>query len=251
MNTGKRLTLYFRYMDEMRKISEEENIQMNGSMLEELFFQRYLGENENLSVLLKLYYSGQMTYRNMLSGIIEYLAYDSEHRKSQNLEFLKLMIEIVGSSDWRSGNVIEGDYTNRNRKDHVDRIFNIMDILKMHIQERKDLCESSPALKAANIKPWTMEVNDQTKVDILTKKETYEDMYIEMLDHRRDTILRELNNGVTPGRALELIAENWEYLYPYQSTYEAIEYCAKIAENLNENNILKKKIRRFCQRFHK
>lgn len=74
MNTGKRLTLYFRYMDEMRKISEEENIQMNGSMLEELFFQRYLGENENLSVLLKLYYSGQMTYRNMLSGIIEYLA---------------------------------------------------------------------------------------------------------------------------------------------------------------------------------
>lgn len=245
--TGTRQTFYLKTYDGMKKLAEEEQIEVNGATFEALFWSEYSGGDKNYSRQITRLYNGEQNFEHTLQNMTEIMAYSEGYMKKENIEFLQVVRDSIGLSDWTDKDVYKGDYHVGNREFHLDQIFDIFYTITDEIKRHKELVET-PVLKQQGKEPWEIPTSDNRLKDILKDASNYSEAAIESFLQKEKIIKAELNSGVTPGRAIELIIENWEYLWNYTSTYEAIEYCIVLSRQLTDKPMIRKKLRTFAKR---
>lgn len=245
--TGTRQTFYLKTFEGMKMLAEEEQIEVNGATFEDLFWSEYSGGDRNFTQQIKWLYNGEQNFEHTLQNMTELMAYSEGYIKKENIEFLQLVRDAIGSSNWTEEDVYKGDYSLVNREYHLDNIFDIFHIIADEIKRNIELAET-PLFKEQGKKPWEIPASDNRRKDILKDASNYSEAAIESLLQKEKVIRAELDSGVTPGRAIDLIIENWEYLWNYTSTYEAIEYCIVLSRQLTEKPLIRKKLRTFAKR---
>uniref|UniRef100_UPI001F20DFBD hypothetical protein n=1 Tax=Roseburia hominis TaxID=301301 RepID=UPI001F20DFBD len=244
MGTGTRQTFYYKNLDAMKELAKEENIEINGSFLEELFWDKFVGTDDDFKLNMKLLYSGKKSLKSIIQNIIELMAYNHKYMKKDNLEFIKIIREVIGLSDWSDPEDNFTDYHISNRAFYVDRIARIFGIITKELEQRIELVKS-PYFANQDYKPWMLEVQDKRRKDILEKEDNYSEIKIAEFKFREERLKNTFATNNTPGQVIDLIIENWEYFWNYSSVYEAIEYCVTLSENLNDKPIIRKKMRAF------
>lgn len=242
MSTGKRQTFYFKNLDAIKEIAAEENMELNGSTFEELFWDRYVGEDETYKIKLKALYSGEQTLKQTILSILDTMAYTQKYKMKDNINFIKIVREIVGSADWFESNDNYTDYRLSNRETRLDNIADIFAVIVREIEHRKKMV-NEPVFKDLN--PWDIEVQDERYRDILNDETYYTDVKIEELKIKEAKLRKSFNDNITPGKALDLIIEYWDYFWNFTNVYEAVEYCVTLTEKLTDKPLLRKKMRTF------
>lgn len=245
--TGTRQTFYLKTFEGMKELAEEEQIEVNGATFEDLFWNEYSGGDKNYTLQIKWLYNGDQNLENTLQNMTELMAYSEGYMKKENIDFLQVVRDAIGSSDWTDEDVYKGDYQLGNREYHLDNVFDIFYIIADEIKRHKELAET-PMFKEQDKKPWDIPASDNRRKELLRDASIYSEAAIESFLQKEKNIRAELSKGVTPGRAIDLIIENWDYLWNYSSTYEAIEYCIVLTRRLTDKPMIRKKLRQFTKR---
>lgn len=245
--TGTRQTFYLKTFEGMKKLADEEQIEVNGATFEDLFWCEYSGGDKNYTRQITRLYNGEQNFVHTLQNMTELMAYSEGYMKKENIEFLQVVRDAIGSSGWTDEDVYKGDYHVGNREFQLDQIFDIFHIITDEINRNIELAET-PLFKEQGKKPWEIPASDNRRKELLRNASIYSEAAIESLLQKEKVIRAELDSGVTPGRALDLIIENWEYLWNYTSTYEAVEYCIVLSRQLTDKPLIRKKLRQFTKR---
>ena len=244
--TGTRQTFYLKTFEGMKKLADEEQIEVNGATFEDLFWREYSGGDRNFTQQIKWLYNDEQDLEHTLQNMTEIMAYNEGYIKKENIEFLQVVRDAIGSSDWTDKDVYKGDYHVGNREFQLDQIFDIFHIITDEINRNINLAET-PIFNEQGTKPWEIPASDNRRKELLSDTSIYSEAAIESFLHKEKSIKAELNSGVTPGRAIDLITENWTYLWNYTSTYEAIEYCIVLSRQLTDKPMIRKKLRQFTK----
>ncbi len=246
MASGTRQTLYFKYMDVIKRIAEEENIEINGAFFEELFMNDFLSKDKNFKVHLLNYYSkdSDLDFRDCLARLTELMAYNPEYTEYDNIDFVKVVRAAIGDSPWFSEtelhNHYTGDYSLDNKHTYVDSAFSVFENAINMVLDNKKFAKEN------NIEePWTLKASDKRYNEIINKEEYYSEEGLNSLEIRIKKIRKELNTDLAPGFILDMIIANWDFLWNFKSTYEAIEYCIRLASNISDNPSILKQLRAF------
>lgn len=244
MATGKRQTYYFKTLDAMKEIAKEEQIEVNGSMLEALFWERYVGLDNTYKGYMKELYTGEKTLRQVIINILDVMAYSEEHMNKNNLEFVKIVRDILGSSVWYNPSDNYTDYTLDNRETRVNNIANILGTIVRELENRSNIVEKTPIFQDMN--PWELTVQDERYSEILKNKDNYTQSKIKEFKIKEEELRFSLNDdNILPRKVLDLIIENWDYFWRFSSVYEAVEYCVILSKELCDKPLIRKKMRTF------
>lgn len=175
---------------------------------------------------IKNYLNKQMTAGDCLQGFIEHMAYDDALHIKENEEIFPMVEDLLEGATWKT----EWDYGcenyNPSRPEPWLRcVHSIYGNKLYYIREAERLLEDSgKEITAKNIAEttahWGTSISEE---DYLSR---------DSLQTKAEYLRKKINSGdFTPKEALIMIKDNWELLYPYQSSYEAIEYCVAASEN--------------------
>lgn len=245
--TGTRQTFYLKTFEGMKMLAEEEQIEVNGATFEALFWSEYSGSDKNYTRQITRLYNEEQDFEHTLQNMTELMAYSDGYIKKENIEFLQVVRDAIGSSGWTDEDVYKGDYHVGNREFQLDQIFDIFHIIADEIKRNIELAET-PLFKEQGKKPWEIPASDNRRKELLRNASIYSEAAIESFLHKEKSIKAELSKGITPGQAIDLIIENWEYLWNYTSTYEAVEYCIVLSRQLTDKPMIRKKLRQFTKR---
>ncbi len=252
MGKGVRQTFYFKSLPGMKNVAEEEGEDVNGSVFETLYWNQYAGNDPNYRDYICAYYNGDISFKNCLQHMLHIMAYTPGYMKKENLEFVKCVRDAIGSSDWitpaQDAKHEAGDYELGNRKYHLDNVFDIFDHIIWHIRNNIDFIENNKHFDGTEYRPWTLPCQDKRYKEVLSNQLNYTDEAIHSFEYRIMMIRKEFEGDISPGRAMELIISNWDYLWQFSSAYEGIEYCLLLSRNLSENPAIRKQLRRFAKR---
>lgn len=241
---GKGQTYYFKSLDAIKKIANEERIEVNGAMFEELFWEKYVGSNKIYKGYMKELYGNEKTLRQIVINILDVMAYSTEYMNKQNLDFVKIVRDIIGSTVWYSPTDNYTDYTLDNRETRVNNITNILSTIVRELENRSNIVEKIPVFK--NMNPWEITVQDDRYAEILKNKVNYTPEKIAEFKIKEEKLRLSLNDDkILPGKILDLIVENWDYIWNFSSAYEAIEYCVVLSKDLCDKPLIRKKMRTF------
>ena len=140
--TGTRQTFYLKTFEGMKELAEEEQIEVNGATFEDLFWNEYSGGDKNYTLQIKWLYNGNQNLENTLQNMTELMAYSEGYMKKENIDFLQVVRDAIGSSDWTDEDVYKGDYHLGNREYHLDNVFDIFYIIADEIKRHKELAET-------------------------------------------------------------------------------------------------------------
>ncbi len=251
MGIGTRQTYYFKNLPGLKKLAEEEHEEVNGSTFEDLYWKSRIGDDPQYSRFIIYLYTEARTFRECLRDMVQTMAYSPSYMSETNIEFVKVVRSAIGNSDWIESEKEEtyhpGDYRLNSRKRYIDGVFDIYQNIIRGINDNIEILENSPILKNNGYEPWTLPVGDDRYKKILTESSNYTEEAIGKFQYQYDTIEKELATNITPGQALDLIMANWNYLWQFSVTYEAIEYCIVLSNTLTDNPLIRKQLRNFCQ----
>lgn len=229
----------------MRRLAEEEGIDLNGSLLEDLFWNEYTGTDEAYTFLMKNLYEGSRNLKQTMTGVLETMAYSEGHMVKDNVEFMKIVRDCIGSSDWCENDANYTDFRIDNRWRFVDTLADIFCILADELERRKSFVGT--ALIMRDVKPWDtslLPVTDKRREAFLTDEANYENDAVEAFRFRGQSLKKTFEDNVTPGRVIDLIIENWDFFWNYSCTYEATEYCVTLS-NISDRPLFRKRMRKF------
>lgn len=247
MGTGTRQTFYFKTLNGMRRLAEEEGIDLNGSLLEELFWSKYAGTDESYVVCMKNLYDGSNDLKQTLAKILEIMAYSEGHMVKDNINFITIVRDCIGSSDWYNEGENYTDFNIDNKSRFIDAVADIFVILANELEQRKSFVQHTPIM--SEIDPWDVShfpAVDNRYENFLTDPSNYENEAIEAFRFRGKKLKENLQENISPGRVLEIIMENWDFFWPHSCVYELVEYCT-ILSCINDRPLLRKRIRNFFQ----
>lgn len=244
MSTGVRQTFYFKSLSGMKKLATEENIEVNGNTFEELFWEKYAGADANYNFQIRCLYNGEKTLQDVLQSFTEIQAYNEQYIKKGNVKFVKIVRTAIGSSEWIPRGEYRGDYHVDNRIHHVDNLAEIFNVIARELEARVKVLEQ-PIFKHSDIKPWTLEVQDNRYEEILTNEANYSPAIIEQFKHKANYFLSAIEENTYPGQILDLIIANWDYFWNFTSTYEAVEYCIALSAKVTDKPLIRKSLREF------
>lgn len=252
MGKGMRQTFYFKSLPGMKKVAEEEGEDVNGSVLETLYWNQYAGNDPNYRDYILLYYNGDISLKDCMQGMIHVMAYTPGYMKKDNLEFVKCVRDVIGGSEWitpaQDSKHEAGDYALGNREYHLDYVFNVFDNILWQIKNNIEFINSTPIIEGTDYKPWTLTAQDKRYKEVLSDQSNYTNEGIQQLEYRIRMIRKELEGEISPGRAMELIISNWDYLWQFKTTYEGIEYCLLLSRHLTEKPAIRRQLRHFAKK---
>lgn len=247
MGTGTRQTFYYKTLKGMRCLAEEEGIDLNGSLLEELFWDKYTGTDESYAVCMKNLYDGSRDLKQTLAGILEIMAYSDGHMVKENINFMRIVRDCIGSSEWCDKGENYKDFRIDNKWRFVDELANIFASLANELEQRKAFVKDNTIMNETE--PWDtsfLPATDKRREQFLSNKVNYENDAIEAFRIRGKILKEELRGNASPGRVLELIIGNWDFFWNYSSAYEAAEYCITLSD-INDRPLLRTRMRKFFQ----
>lgn len=242
MASGQRQTYYFKDLNAIKEIAKEENLEVNGSTFEELFWDKYAGTDETYKSKLKALYSGEQTLRDTIMNVLETMAYNTRYMKKDNLEFIKVVREVVGTAEWFDPEDNYTDYRLDNRKTRVDNVADILGVIVRELEHRSNMVKE-PIF--SSMKPWEIEVQDSRYATVLKDESNYDEVKIAEFKMKEAKLRASFTNDITPGKALDLIIEHWDYMWNFSSVYEAVEYCITLSDKLNDKPLIRRKMRTF------
>lgn len=242
MASGQRQTYYFKNLNAIKEIAKEENFEVNGSTFEELFWDKYAGTDETFKSKLKALYSGEQTLKEFIISVLETMAYNTSYMKKDNIEFIKAVREVVGTASWFAPADNYTDFRLDNRKAKLDNIADILSAIISELEHRSNIVKK-PIFNS--MKPWEIDVQDSRYADILKDESNYQESKIAEFKMKEAKLRASFTDDITPGKALDLIIEYWDYMWNFSSVYEAVEYCITLSENLNNKPLIRRKMRTF------
>lgn len=243
MGAGTRQTFYFKNLDALKEVAKEENMEVNGNTFEELFWQRYVGSDETYTNKVKMLYSGDKNLKETIMDVLDVMAYTPMHIKKDNVEFIKVVREAVGAADWYDSEDNYTDFRLDNRKTRLDVVADVLGTIVAELEGRIKIVQDMPALK--DMKPWELPVQDERYEEILKNEANYSEAKIAEFKIKESKIKASFTDDITPGRALDLIIEYWQYLWNFSFVYEAVQYCITLTKTLNDKPMIRKKMRAF------
>lgn len=186
----------------------------------------YACDDSNLEMHIKAYLSRESTAKECLQAFIELMAYDDKKHLKENVIIFDMLEDFLQSSTWKTEWTMDcGDYNPARPEPWLRCIHDIYGTKLHYMKEAEEILQDSGKdVTAENIAAttahWGITVSEEEYLhkDEITLKES----------HLRTTIE---SGNFTPIEALHMLKDNWDLLYPYQSTYEAIEYCVAASEN--------------------
>lgn len=242
MGTGQRQTHYFKDLNAIKEVAKEENIEVNGSTFEELFWDKYVGNDETYKSKLKALYSGEQTLKETIMNILDTMAYTPKYMVKDNIEFIKVVREAVGTADWFDPKDNYTDYRLNNRETRVDNIADILGVIVRELEHRSNMVKE-PIF--SSLKPWEIAVQDGRYSEILKDESNYNEVKIAEFKMKEEKLREAFNDDITPGKALDLIIEYWDYMWNFSHVYEAVEYCVTLTEKLTDKPLIRRKMRTF------
>lgn len=242
MGAGTRQTFYFKNLDALKEVAKEENMEVNGNTFEELFWQRYVGSDETYTNKVKMLYSGDKNLKETIMDVLDVMAYTPMHMKKDNVEFIKVVREAVGAAEWFDPSDNYTDYRLNNRETRVDNIADILGVIVRELEHRSAMVKE-PIF--GSMKPWEIPVQDDRYSEILKNEANYDEVKIAEFKMKEERLRSSFTDDITPGEALDLIIEYWEFIWNFSHVYEAVEYCVTLTEKLNDKPMIRKKMRAF------
>lgn len=186
----------------------------------------YSCDFEDLSWPIRSYLNQDITIEDCLESIIETMAYLDYLRIKENKEIFPILEDLIAKSDWKSEWTEDcGDYDPDRSDLWLDCLYRCYD------SKLRNFEASENTLKLMRKEITTENVLEMSKYhDSAITKEMYEkkDSLIKKRDHLKNIVESKV---LSPAEALNLIKENWNFLYNWQSAYEAIEFCIIASTN--------------------
>lgn len=242
MGTGQRQTHYFKDLNAIKEVAKEENIEVNGSTFEELFWDRYVGADETYKSKLKALYRGEQTLKETIMNILDTMAYTPKYMVKDNIEFIKVVRDAVGTADWFDPKDNNTDYCINNRETIFKNIAKILGVIAEELEHRSNMVKE-PIF--SSLKPWEIAVQDGRYSEILKDESNYNEVKIAEFKMKEEKLREAFNDDITPGKALDLIIEYWGYMWNFSHVYEAVEYCVTLTEKLTDKPLIRRKMRTF------
>ena len=134
------------------------------------------------------------------------------------------------------------NYTDYNLRNYDSRVYSIADILYFcwtKLKERMDMaCNPLEAYK--------FPVQDTRYTAVLKNPENYDEAVIDNFKQKEKNLRDALKDShITPARVLDLIIENWEYMWNFSTVYEAVQYCVTLSSTLQDKPQIRKNMRNF------
>lgn len=247
---GTRQTFYFKDLDAIRNLAEDENMEINGSTFEELFWRDQVGEDVNFKSIARNMYSNDSKLSDRLQDVLNLMAYNEQYMNPNNVKFIQIIRDSLINSSWNDNEKNNySDYRISNKESYVDSLSYIIRAYVQELEHRKNFVHSSPLLNG-ELEPWDMPVNDKRYVKILTNKDNYTDENIAHLKFIANNFEAGLKAANSPKEVVALIISNWDYLWNFSSTYEAVEYCVVLSNKVIDNALIKRNIRDFFKNFN-
>lgn len=243
MATPIKKTYYYTELDAINRIAQEEDIDVNGALFQKLFFDKKLGTDEQSQRILIKFYNGEITFKELFMHLLDLMAYTPKYMKQDNVELIKVIREAVGAADWYDTEDNFTDFRLDNRKTRLDVVADVLSTVVAEIEGRIKIVQDMPALK--NMKPWELPVQDERYAEILKDESNYSEAKIAEFKIKESKIKVAFTDDITPGRALDIIIEYWQFLWNFSFVYEAVQYCITLTKTLNDKPLIRKKMRAF------
>ncbi len=187
----------------------------------------YECENIDLELTIKAYHNGTFPAEECLARFIENMAYHDDFRISENAEIFPLLEDFLQVATWKKEWSADcGDYNPQRPEPWLRCVHSIYSNILRDIETAEILLDK-----------WNKELTYDEIIKVCHNKTITPEMYANKdgIKAKRDELKAIIEKGdFTPLEALLLIKDNWSHLYPYQSSYEAIEYCLMASENYTE-----------------
>nr|WP_295266669.1 hypothetical protein [uncultured Blautia sp.] len=181
-------------------------------------YSNYSCPSPELTRIITAYLNQSADATRSLQRIIETMAYNDPYRIPENSEIFPILEDLLQTAVWKSEWTADcGDYNPQRPDTWISCIYRVYDNKLRSIQCAEDVLR----MEHNNLTPEA--ISDATyerdiTPEMVAKKED--------LQEKRDTIKATIDSGIyTPLDVLHLIEDSWYLLYPYQTSYEAIEYC--------------------------
>lgn len=243
-------TLYWPHTNATKQISEEDDEQLNGALYENTYFKEKFGTDEAYNRELLKMYDGEQDMQETLRNMTTIQAYNKAYQTTENKSFINAVRMAIGTSDWDQNPENPGDYREDKRKYFIDILTEIPEKITRDLKERKQIAQEE-FYAQAEIKPWELNIGDERYAEILGNEENYSDKNIAAYELDEKNFKRELEAAKKPGQILDVIEKYWDYLWKFQCSYEAVEFCIALSENITDNTIIRKKLRNFTKDFSK
>ena len=198
----------------------------------------YACEDSNLEWSIKDYLNGNRTAKDCLQDFINTMAYrDCLHMK-ENETIIPLVEDFLQDATWKTEWTADcGDYNPYRPEPWLRCIYSIYDSMLLDIECSENL-----------LKNLKKDITTEAVMQFINNKSITPEVYEskDKFSEKREEIKVIIETGkFTPKEALLLVKDNWNLLYPYQSTYEAIEYCIAASENHTEPKYFESAFRDF------
>lgn len=243
MATPVKKTFYYTELDAINRVAKEDDIDVNGAYFQKLFFDKHMGNDEQIQRILIRFYNDDINIKEVFMHVLDMMAYTPKYVKRGNVEFIKVIREAVGTADWYDSEDNYTDFRLDNRKTRLDVVADVLGTIVAELEGRIKIVQDMPALK--DMQPWELPVQDERYAEILKNEANYGEAQIAEFKIKESKIRAAFTEDITPGRALDVIIEYWPYLWNFAFVYEAVQYCITLVKSLNDKPTIRKKMRAF------
>lgn len=184
----------------------------------------YACENIDLELNIKAYLNGTISAEECFERIIELMAYRDCFHVEENAIIFPLLKDLVEKATWKEEWTADcGDYNPKRPEPWLRCIYSIYGSMLFDIECSENL-----------LRDWGKEITTETFMEVNRNKSITASVYAQkdQFEAKKNELKSIIEKGdYTPLDALKMIEENWSVLYPYQSTYEAMEYCVQASTN--------------------
>lgn len=175
---------------------------------------------------IKAFLNHEIDARDCLQTFIEHIAYDEDRRIKENEIILDLLEDFLQDATWKTEWTMDcGDYDPTRPEPWLRCVYMAYSNKLYYVRAAEEnLANEGKEITAENIAKatsnWEISLTEEDYLNIAELK-------------AKENFLREkiCSGDFTPKEALLLVKDNWDLLYTYQSTYEAMEYCIAASEN--------------------
>lgn len=183
----------------------------------------YACEDANLEWNIRAYLNNLISVKECFQSFIEYMAYIDYLHVPENEAIFPLLEDFLEDATWKNKWTADcGDYRPDQPKRWLDCIYSVYDYMLLDITCAENF-----------LKEWNKDITTEAVMKVIQNRSVTPEIYEnkDLLTFKKDELKTIINEGkLTPKEALLLIKDNWSVLYPYQSSYEAIEYCVAASE---------------------
>lgn len=184
----------------------------------------YTCEDTSLELIIKSYLTDTRTAKDCLCRFIRRMAYRDCLRLKENEIIFPLMEDFLNEATWKSKHTLDcGDYDPLRPEPWFRFIYSIYDNMLFDIYASEEL-----------LKIWKQKITPESIMQVIQNPSITPEIYKnkDLLLLKKEELETIINrNSFSPKEILLIIKENWNVLYHYQSTYEALEYCILCSEN--------------------